>query len=194
MDNASLRRQLELQEEENRRLRSRFQTENNQLKEMLVQLAEELTKLQSRLRDQSPSRQRITPQTSSAQSEVAGSPTQPTEPTIYWPTRVDSVDHETQCGSSSNCDVSIQCEILASAHPPRETLMTPLRSTSTILERPTDVLPSSSNIPSGLMITPTGLSQQDTDVPSLAREADRLLSVITKLRAERSTPQSIGRR
>ncbi|CUG93342.1 Hypothetical protein, putative [Bodo saltans] len=169
---------------------------------MLVQLTEELTKLQSRLRDQSPSRQRITPQTSSAPSEVTGSPTQPSEPIINWPTRADVVDDSTQCGSSLFCDASSQCDILAPPQQLRESItpalfspMTPARSSALVPERAaTELPPTSSNIANGLVSTPIGLSQEDTDVPSLAREADRLLSVITKLRAERSTPQSIGKR
>lgn len=189
--NSTLRRQLEVQEEENRRLRSRFMTENNQLKEMLLQLTDELSKLQSRLRDQSPSRQRTTPQTSSAQSEVAASPTQPVEPTIYWPTRTESADQSTQCGPSSFSEISVQCDILGSLD--SVALMTPERPTS--IENHRRVIEAQSlGGDHGLVSTPGGVPKEDADVPSLAREADRLLSVITKLRAERNTPQPIGRR
>lgn len=176
-----LRRQLEAHEDENRRLKSRFQSENNQLKEMLLQLTDELSKLQSRLREQSPNRQRSTPQTSSAQSEVTASPTQQMEPTTEWPTRVQSIDHQTQCEAVEKLDVSTQCDIIgtlyaASTH--CDTLSTPSRP----------VLPGY-----GLVSSPSSLTE-DSDAPSLAREADRLLSVITRLRAERNTPQSIGKR
>jgi hypothetical protein len=182
--NASLRRQLEQQEEEHKRLRSRFQAENSQLRDMLLQLTEELSKLQSRLREQSPQRLRSTPQTSSAPSESAASPTQQGEPTICWPSRIALVDCETQC-AAEYVDCAVQCNISVSQS--NEPVKTPDRpiAFSNALRTIEDE--------SGLITTPRAPADSQ-GAPSLAREADRLLSVITRLRAERSTPQSIGKR
>lgn len=206
-----LRRQLELQEEENRRLKAKFALENKRLRDSLGTLTQELNEIQARILQQT--------KHSLKHEDVQISPEKGSLPdVVLLPSSRSQVDTSTQCDvvavsvahSSTQCDLReedaeyapIPAATMSRSHEVQTPLVevTPLitSSSSSLLGNRTPVATDNCHTGTGswkdgLVQSPTNRknlagSLEDLEVPTLAKEADRLLSVITRLRMERATP------
>lgn len=160
-ENESLRRQVELLVNENRRLKAKFAVEKQELQDQLTILFSELQGLSESVK--------IGIAQSQTQAENPQAMLQSCSPTLQQTQKKES---QSQTNVTETVERASQCELLVVPIP-------------IDLQSPLQV-----HDKSGLVSSPIARqTKEDSDVPTLAKEADRLLGVITKLRFERGTPQ-----
>lgn len=198
-DNETLCRQLELVVQENHHLRIKHASEIHELQSTLSQLTSELSNIYSRLQQSTLSRAPRPESPFESRSHHSGR-SSPSRSLESRPLRVAQIDCEVQCNMLPHSSSSLVDRGTSPILPnfPQGAGVSPSSTpplnlpSKTVIEAvtPTHLAfqhVSTSGSRLGALSPPPTSSFSDADVPTLAKEADRLLGMISKLRLERQT-------